>query len=154
MYCFWHLQYGWFYQIFVISRSTEIPIESNFVHSVCMCKITLTESCKSHGSLIRYRERLAAEKWSGKKSRETMAEGKNSFFPLPLTVFFCVKDIPILRSFLPNFIGIFIIFRRKYAQFFANFYLLVHRIVFLANCAESCVILHEEVRKAVDSNRI
>ena len=37
--CFWHQQYGWFCQIFVISRSTEIPIESNFllwVYAVCV----------------------------------------------------------------------------------------------------------------------
>ena len=63
-------------------------------------------------------------------------------------------DIHTFKSFLLNFVGTMLIYRKKYAKFFAIFYLLVHRIVFIENYAESCVFLHEEVRKAVDSNKI
>ena len=43
---------------------------------------------------------------------------------------------------------------KKVRSCFFNFLFTLSLHSFLTNCAESCVILHEEVRKAVDSNKI
>ena len=65
-----------------------------------------------------------------------------------------VKDIRTLSSFLLDFLGTWLIFRKKVRFIFGNFLFTRSPHSFLANYDKNCVILHEEVREAVESNRI